>query len=181
MSDEPQLNPIPNEHSLDQVWTNIRTTQNQVAGMEAKIDSLISAVNMITSRPSKETNWIGIGSLIVALIVVVGTYVNARFIPVESIMEKHDRSLMEELKSSADHRYKAGVRDGKLATIETVLMKFVDVTHTRLIELEEGQASTEATQNALIPWIEAVDNHGSRKHVISAPQALHRAEQEMGK
>ena len=165
MPDEPESKHKEHKHDIEAVWSNLRTTQNQVASMGAKLDTLVDSVNMLISKPHKETNWIGVGSLIVALILVVGTYVQARFDPIETIVAKHDTQILAELEASAEHRYNAGERNGKIEAMSTVIEEYIKTSHERLLLLERESASCEATMNAMGKWLSAVDQGGSRKWI----------------
>ena len=176
------------KHDIESLWTNQRKTEAEVAEQGAKLDILLSGqsrlentINQMLTKPQESFDWKGVIIIALAVAGMAGGLVAATIAPIASTTRKHDQQIMAELKASADHRYKAGARDGKLASIEIVIEKFMDTTHERLIGLEHETASYSSTVDAMLPWIRAVDNYGSRKHVMSAPQALGQAEAEMGK
>ena len=176
------------KHDIESLWTNQRKTEAEVAEQGAKLDSLLtgqdrleSTINRMLTAPKESFDFKGVILIALAVAGMAGGLVAATIAPMSASLRKHDNQIMNELMASADHRYKAGMRDGKLLSIELVIEKFMDTTHARLIGLEHETASSSSTIDAIIPWIMAVDNYGSRKHIISAPQALRQAESEMGK
>ena len=176
------------KHDLDQVWTRVDsmqsaivTTQNDVAGMAAKLDSVALGLNQLLSRRPEKTNWAAVGALVVSIVVASGILINTRFLPVEASLKKLDTMASEELVASADHRYNAGVRDGKIESLATISTEMFTDLHDRVLDAEACTIATMAKQEVIMAWITAVDHLGSRRHVISAPQALQQAEREMRK
>ena len=176
------------KHDIESLWTNQRKTEAEVAEQGAKLDILLSGqtrlettINRMLTAPRESFDFKGVILIALAVAGMAGGLVAATIAPMSASLRKHDQQIMNELSASANHRYKAGLRDGKLLSIETVIEKFMDTTHARLLDLEHHTSSCAATVESIIPWIMAVDNYGSRKHVISAPQALRQAEAEMGK
>ena len=169
------------EHSLENVWTSLRHTQNQVGVIGAKLDSVISGVekltstvNSILSQPKKETNWIGIGSLLIAIIIMAGTYTQARLSPIESDVSMLTDLSLEHARMRVSAQYDAGKRDGKLESIELTLKETVQDLHRRMLSVEDEASANAATVGNLTGWVEQLDLHGSRKHVMSAPDASKR-------
>ena len=156
------------KHDLNQVWTAINKTQGQVSALSLAFENLSSDVKQllqVVTRPASPTNWIGIGTLVIALIITSATYIQARLSPIDSVITKHDGYIMEELKASSEHRYNAGLRDGKLDTLATVVETFFNTTHERLIGLEEKSTSNEARAEVNEQRLTDVDERGSRKWV----------------
>ena len=173
-------------HDIENLWSNQRAADQRLSSLEATVGAMADDVRRgndmigtLLTKPKENFDWKGVILISLAVAGMAGGLVAATIAPMSASLRKHDNQIMNELTASADHRYNAGVRDGKLESIEIVIEKFMDTTHERLIGLEKETASYSSTVDAIIPWVMAVDNYGSRKHVISAPQALRQAEAEM--
>lgn len=169
-------------HDMESVWTNIRQTQNQVSGMEAKLDIVIDGqtqtqrtINSILTKPQPVTDYKGIIVIALAVAGMAGALVAATIRPINNLVAKHDGQIMKELEESAGHRKAAGEILGKQQAMETILTEFINDTHRRLLAEEERSISSEARQGIIMNWLTAVDHLGSRKHAISAADAMKEA------
>jgi hypothetical protein len=98
------------KHSLEDIWQRqeadrrlILETRETVAAMGSKLDAVINALNTITTnmaRPPTPTNWVGIASLVVAVMVATGGYIQSRFSPVEQMLELHDHEVRAQTANS---------------------------------------------------------------------------------
>ena len=174
------------KHDIENLWSNQRATDQRLSSLEATVGAMADDVRRgndmtakLLTKPHESFDWKGVIIIALAVAGMAGGLVAATIAPISATVRKHDTQLVTELVASAEHRYKAGVRDGKLESMETVVGAFIETTHDRLIDLEGCASSASAKQEIIIDWITAVDHLGSRKHVISAPQALRQAESEI--
>lgn len=84
----------------NRLWSEIEEIRKGESDLGAKVASLETSVaavgqslNRIEARlnaPRESTNWVGIGSLLIALVVAAGTYVQARLGPLEKDLSRLD-------------------------------------------------------------------------------------------
>lgn len=89
-----------NQKSEEQMRHDIGSLQSDVSSIGAKLDSLTNAVATLAERSSRPTNWIGLGSLMMAIVIGFTGYVQTRLSPTESIvteLRKEERLLQFEL------------------------------------------------------------------------------------
>lgn len=87
----------PPEHSPDDFWHEINSTKSDVSALTSKVSSIdarldgvenaLTRIESHLSRP-RSINWTGIGSLIIAVIAISATYIQARLNPIETALEK---------------------------------------------------------------------------------------------
>lgn len=149
-------------HDLDQVWTRIDEMKTDWADTNSELSSVVSSVagmqsemremgrdlRTFISRPQKETDYKSIIMIALSIAVMAGGLVAATIAPMNSILAKHDMQILKELEESANHRYLAGRRDGKLDAMEKVIHEFVLDTHSRLMTLEKTCAGAGSTVEA---------------------------------
>ena len=180
-------------HDIDTIWKEIKSLERGyseissiTSGMKSAMDAfgtqmedIKDALSALSNKPQEKTNWVGIATMTLGMFALAGALVASTVSPISATVAKHDYQMTKELESSAEHRYNAGVRDGKLESMETVLTKFIDDTQSRLLANEKTVYAIEAKQDMLAIQVQAVDHLGSRKHVISAPKALEIVESEI--
>jgi hypothetical protein len=137
------------KHDIDQVWGKVNTldgvvseTQKDLAGVKASLNALINEVRNLAQtvgRP-KETNWVGVGMLLIAMVASAATYIQARLTPIEDDIEMHSHLMMTQIEGLEDRAYRNGMQDARLDHLES--------------------------------WVQDVDLRGSRKHILSTPEAM---------
>lgn len=84
--------PEPLEHTRDDLWQEVNRTKSDLSDLRADVSSISTRIgnveNSLTriesalSRP-RNVNWTGIGSLVIAIIAIAATYIQARLSPIE--------------------------------------------------------------------------------------------------
>lgn len=89
-------------------------TRERVSSIEAKLDSLISAIQDIGGKVNekRETNWFGLGALILALFTASGTYINTRLSPTEHQVQIISEIYREQIADTARLQERAIINEG---------------------------------------------------------------------
>ena len=91
-------------HNVDDVWTQVQEdrrlsldTRERVSSIEAKLDNLLSSINGLADKiyNKPQTNWIGLGSLLLALMIAFGTYLDTRLTPTETSVTSYATMLYQ--------------------------------------------------------------------------------------
>lgn len=80
---------------LSELYARVGTLEQAVASANTSLQNIASTVQQIVERvnqPAPATNWIGIGSLVIATVLAGWTYVQTRMTPIE---EAHKAVLAE--------------------------------------------------------------------------------------
>ena len=96
MADHPSSERLSNssiDHNINEVWTAVRRQGESVAeirqGLASIVDTLadfrteLRNIRDITTRPSQPTNWLGVASLCVAILIAGGSYATSVISPVK--------------------------------------------------------------------------------------------------
>lgn len=110
-----------NHHDLGDVWQEIRkhgetvarlhienrSLADSLADIRNEVRSELREIRTIISRPQQPINWIGIGSLAVAILIAGGTYANSVLAPVNQKTDQNwhwiqnrSEKMLEESKQS---------------------------------------------------------------------------------
>lgn len=110
-----------NQHDLEDIYRRQETdrsliieTREKVAGLDSKVDSILSTLTQLTSTTApRPTNWIGIGSLLLAIMIALGGYLQTRLSPTErlvyyedELLRQHDRDIavLQDMKQRFDRQ-----------------------------------------------------------------------------
>lgn len=93
----------PNIHDLEDIYRRQETdralileTREKVAGLDSKVDSILHAISQLsTSTAPRPTNWIGIGSLLLAIMIALGGYLQTRLSPTERLVYYQDELVRQ--------------------------------------------------------------------------------------
>jgi len=66
-----------------------------MASIKADVHTIVKGLDTLSSRASQPTNWIGLGSLIITLIVVGAQYVDLRLAPISAGVEQNRVGIHE--------------------------------------------------------------------------------------
>lgn len=169
-------------HDIDQVWSVVRElqtgqTQSQSAqaefnarlgGVEQKLDQLATMITNFITQPKKDFNWIGFGSLVIGILLCAGAYSSAIINPIRNQTEKNNNLVMSRIEQLPSDYREFGRQQ---ATIDGHQVLISDMK-SRIHELEITCSKTIGTVEMLREQVIAVDNQGSRKHVLSTPDAV---------
>lgn len=112
------------QHTGEDIWSEVLTTKGEVSNLKssvANIDARLGGVETTLarienhlSRP-RNVNWTGIGSLIIAVIAIAATYIQARLAPLESTQERLYNFSVGTLERMLDTAREAGKWESQLA------------------------------------------------------------------
>lgn len=92
-------------HNVDEVWSQVQEdrrlsldTRERVSSIEAKLDNLITSINVLSDKTynKPQTNWLGIGTLIISFLIASGTYLNTRLVPTELDVYRHKEIIFNQ-------------------------------------------------------------------------------------
>jgi hypothetical protein len=164
-------NPKHPDHDLNQVWAAITSTRSDVAETGKQVSALtVSVQNLasemkqlveVVSRPIAPTNWVGIGSLIIAMLAVSGVYMQSRLAPMEKALDTITMIMRDNNAATLKDAYERGRFSADLDTNRELILDLKGRMHEQEKVVAEGCAKTEMIEKHVI----AVDELGSRKWV----------------
>jgi hypothetical protein len=75
---------------LRELYGRMGQTEQEVASIASKLDQVITTLDRVVERvtaPAPRTDWVGVGSLVIAIVGAGAFYLQSRFAPVESAQE----------------------------------------------------------------------------------------------
>lgn len=151
--------PLADESDLHAVSARLGDVERDVAALKTLIP-IVERIEARVNQPDK-TNWVGIGSLLVALSVASGTYINTRLGPVESSVDATRidvRRLDDELN---DRAFSISRAETNVETLVRVSTDAVD----KIGDVSEKVAALEVLSQQLEVRIEDIDTKGSRRWI----------------
>jgi len=159
------------QHDLDQVWENLTDlqkgqaeTRQEVAGLNAALNALINEVKHLASivtRPQEKVNWIGIGSLVVAMLICGGSYTNSVIRPLKETGEQNHLALFKIVESMPNLYQEAGKQ---MAVNAHQAVDIADMKG-RIHNIESKASESKADRLAIHEAVRDIDRYGSRRWV----------------
>ena len=147
--------------------------QNQAA-MQSTLDGVVGTLDKMSTRMNEpnKTNWIGLTSAVVALILVMSQGVNLRVGPVEDFLTKQEVINTEQAKSIQTLAVDTKVNREQLA-YNTYQHRHLDEGFhsltSRVDSVESKAAAAEVSRAAIGAFAKDVDLHGSRAWIERKP------------
>ena len=136
------------KHSSEDIWQQFNEdrrlnldTRERVSSIEAKLDNVFTAIQQIADKVHNkpDTNWIGIGVLILALGTASGTYINTRLSPTEVRVLAHEEVRETHTRDIARIEQKVTTEQRAIVMLEADISRIKDQmtdTRTRLGQVE---------------------------------------------
>lgn len=96
---------------LSELYGRVGTLEQAIASANTSLQNIASTVQQIVERvnqPPPATNWIGIGSLVIATVVAGWTYMQTRMAPIEEANRAMVMELRDMRSTQFDHATKLG-------------------------------------------------------------------------
>ena len=158
-------------HTPDEVYTRLGTVEREVAGLTAKLDSVLTSLDRIARRNDQPFNYIGFGSLIVAVLLYMQT-------TLDPVAEKADLALAQLQERQAlvfGTPPRIHAAEDRIANQDKLMTDFAqrlaraegktELADSLLIRLEEFSRSAayiHGQREALENRVNDIDNLGSR-------------------
>jgi hypothetical protein len=150
-----------------------------VAALKTGVDSIVKSIDGLSSATNRPTNWLGVGSLIVTLVVVLAQYVDLRLTPIIDEIGQNRSTISILQETLQDRGVVIGNFEAQLVQIRRDLDHYDSLHHEQekaVVELREKAAAAEVSRKAMGDYLRQVDELGSRKWVNGDPKHASRVE-----
>ena len=147
-----------------------------VAALKTGVDSIVKSIDGLASTTNRPTNWLGVGSLIVTLVVVLAQYVDLRLTPIVDEIGQN-RSTIAAMQATLQERgVIIGGVNAQLVQMRRDLDHYDDLYHEQeiaVIELREQAAEAKVSRKAIGDYLRQVDELGSRYWMKGSGRGKH--------
>lgn len=157
------------DHNINEVWTAVRRQGESIAeirqGLTAIADGLsdfkgeLRSIRDIATRPQTPTNWLGVASLCVAILIAGGSYATSAISPVKQEAQEAKKWITARSEAMIDEsRIFGQVVERSQHNDQMTLLN-----DQRLDEASERIARIEGLVESQSDWLKEVDRSGSRR------------------
>lgn len=158
------------DRRVDHLDGRVSSMAEDMSSIKTSMESIVSSVNQLTQRAQNPTptNWVGIGSLLLALVIAGGGFVTLTTEPIaEDVYELHRKD-----QANDDLHSERGEIIGAVSTLVKDNREELTRARARIEKMEEqimtlatNQAYNAGTSDALKERVEGIDNYGSRRWI----------------
>lgn len=137
-----------------------------MSSIKTSVEGLVTAVGQLSSpRP---TNWVGIGTLVLSIVIGVSQYVDLRLAPV---LLEQDRAHSARDEYDKLHSRRGEIIGSALSRIDMLEEKTYHMDglrhelESRVVELEKKSAAAHVSRMAIGDYVRDVDQLGSRRWI----------------
>lgn len=155
---------------VDHLDNRVSSMAEDMSSIKTSMDAIVQSVGELTHRAHNPTptNWVGIGSLMLALVIAGGGYVTLTAEP----MQRSIAALALKDQANDDLHAKRGEVIGKANAVITdntgeiiSLWQEMNKLKDKVETLGHNQAYNAGTSDALKERVEGIDNYGSRRWI----------------
>ena len=149
-------------HDINDLYSRLGTVEQQVAAIGPVLKNVSEDLNEIKRQRSQPFNWIGLGSLVIAMLL----YVQTMMAP---ITEKADQAMQRDMQTDQRVRYvestaeRTDERSRWLVTEIQNNSDRLDRKRTEITSLEERVSRLEGLNERLTVQVDKIDSEGSRR------------------
>ena len=148
------------DRRVDHLDGRVSSMAEDMSSIKTSMDAIVRSVGTLTDRAANPTptNWVGIGSLMLALVLAGGGFVTLTTEPMKQDVQK----LLYKDQANDDLHAERGEVIGKAAA--TIEFNSAEIAHMReeLLKLATNQAYNAGKMDALEDRVKDIDNGGSR-------------------
>ena len=136
-----------------------------MASIKADVGTIVKGLDTLASRASQPTNWLGVASLIVTMIIVGSQYVDLRLAPVMADVLQNADYLQANRESLAERGEWIGEYTAKVKALENdrgAIYTLLHETDEKVAQLREQAAAATVSRRAMGDYLKEVDEKGSR-------------------
>ena len=128
-----------------------------MASIKADVHTIVKGLDALSNRASQPTNWIGLGSLIVTLILVGSQYVDLRLVPIMADVDQNRVGVHEVREILSD---RGELLAEYIARVEAVegLRAEVGETEARVDALESQAAAAVVSRRAIGDYLQELSD-----------------------
>lgn len=161
------------DHDLGDIWTEVRRHGETVAKLHIENQSLADAlsdirqevrselreIRTIISRPQQPTNWVGIGSLCVAILIAGGTYANSVMQPVNDKANQNLSWIQARSQALVEDYRRFGELEAHTQTATATLLDHQKQMNSMIEKVGKNSASIQMQDT----WLRSMDHYGTRR------------------
>ena len=155
---------------VDHLDNRVSAMAEDMSSIKTSMDSIVRSVTTLTDRAANPTptNWVGIGSLLLALVLAGGGFVTLTTAPLQEavrhlqVKDQANDDLHAERGQVIGH-YGTYMEDNRSGISEN--REEIRRLREQILTLSNNQAYNAGTSDALKERVEGIDNYGSRRWI----------------